>query len=73
MLINLKKLIGDQNEFQVQPIFSISMVWLVLASASIMSLIIWKCAHGVQQKEADAAEVYGGSSCAAACGAGCGA
>lgn len=68
-------LIGE-DDVQFHSIFS--MMWLVLASASMMSLIIWKCARGVQQKEAGAdadayAYAYGGSSCAAACGAGCGA
>ncbi|KAH6797225.1 hypothetical protein C2S52_021779 [Perilla frutescens var. hirtella] len=53
------------------------MVWVVLASASMMSVIIWKCAEGGRHKEAgsndSAVDVYGGSGCAAACGAGCGA
>ncbi|KAL1541744.1 hypothetical protein AAHA92_25928 [Salvia divinorum] len=68
MVINLRKLIGEDD---VGGMFGL--VWLVLASASVMSLIVWKCAQGVQQKEVDAADIYGGSGCAAACGGGCGA
>lgn len=64
----MKRLIGEDD---VEGIFR--MVWLVLASASMMSLVVWKCAQGVQQKEADVADIYGGSGCAAACGGGCGA
>ncbi|KAL7099141.1 hypothetical protein ACP275_09G064200 [Erythranthe tilingii] len=51
-------------------------VWFVLVSICMMSVIIWKCADGASRKQAassDSSDQYHGANCAAGCGAACGA
>lgn len=65
MVLDLEALIGE-NEV------GFKLVWVVLASLSVLSVVIWKCADGGEGGGAAASDEYGGTTCAAACGGACG-
>ena len=51
--------------------------WAVLVTMSIISAIVFSCADGISKEKSATTttdtDLYGGSACAAGCGAACGA